>query len=160
MSMEDTENGHRRFLRESQGMPSLRIGDYLPNIQLKKLRDKQTMLLYTYITDHLVVVLLSETCDLCYDALNGLQEFIQKEPDVNVVILFEGRVEHIQLIESSLPQLNVFQVTREQLNEDLRTRGVPWGHCLNAEGQVLTSDVVKHVAHFNELMKPFSKRIG
>ena len=143
---------HHKFLKsEHRDIPGL--GDYLPSFYVN---DK--MNIYEYITDYLIVVVLSTTCSPCRDALEVVYEFVNKTPCVNIIMLIDTDTESfVQVKELFEDKINVFTASEEKIRDYFQ--GVPWGVSLNAHGQIVGSYAFDNLEWFEKIIYPVKNLI-
>ncbi|WCF10632.1 hypothetical protein NDS46_12635 [Paenibacillus thiaminolyticus] len=146
-----TQTHHKFMKREPRNVPDL--GDYLPSFSV----DEKTNI-YDYITNYLVVVVLSTTCPPCRKALEVVYEFVNKTPNANIVMLINADAESfLEVKELFADKLNVFLVSDKLIRSYFQ--GVPWGLSLNAYGQIVGSYAFDNPEWFEKIIYPVKSLI-
>lgn len=142
---------HHRFLKhDTRDIPQ--IGDYLPLIFID---EKQTI--NDYITDYLLIVVLSTTCLPCKKALLVLDEYLQKNT-INLVVLMDTTPESIEVVKAMFhPDTKIHKIDSYLLRTYFQ--GVPWGMCVNSEGQILSSYAFDNMEWFERIIFPIKELI-
>ncbi|WP_199624647.1 hypothetical protein [Paenibacillus alkalitolerans] len=139
---------HHKFLKNRyQG---LKVGDYIPNYHLGS-----DIYLHNLIKDHLIIVVLSSSCQACFSALQTIDDYSKKDAEFNMVVLFDTSKEQFkQVQEYFVGRLEFFHVTQRQLKDIFKTISIPYGYCLNSGGQILTSFPFSTTEGFLRIIRP------
>lgn len=126
------KGSHQRFLKKSSNQ--LKIGDIIPNITLGNSH------LHDFITEYLLVVLISLDCEPCIEALEELDNFIKQKDNINIVMLVDGEENAIQVLKSEFPKnINIYRYSKKDMSKVLGSVFTPWIYSINKDGQVITS---------------------
>ncbi|RJE90163.1 hypothetical protein D3P07_08085 [Paenibacillus sp. 1011MAR3C5] len=150
--MDQMEKQLPSFLKVEEG---LQIGDFMPNIRIPNYDSLQ---LYDFITDYLLIATISTTCAPCLPAMEAIDALIQRYPAMNLVIFIDtekGTFE--QAKEIFHPSARLYHATDDVMFGELKTRGYPWAYGLNAEGQIITIEHAGSMEYWEKLMFPFKR---
>ncbi|MFD2670871.1 hypothetical protein [Marinicrinis sediminis] len=151
---DNEEKEHLQFLKT---LNPLEVGEYISNISLNSIEKKEVHL-YDLITDHLIVTIFSQHCDVCSEGMESLYQFSIENPHVNIVGLFQFDEEKYLRIENMYEgRIHTFSCSIDQLHNELRSFAMPWAYCVNQAGQVLTSSPCNRVELFEQLVFPFKR---
>lgn len=155
--MGDTSSDHWKFYK-----PKVlhRMGDFFPNVYLHQdngaERNETQRYVYDFITDHLIVLVVSTSCDACLPALNATEEYLEENPHANVVILIDTDESSCQLVKDAfIGKANVFLFPKQRIITEIFARGLPWGYALNAEGRILVTDSCGSMEKLEMLSYPY-----
>lgn len=130
--------------------PSLSVGDFIPDIIIGDVH------LYDLINESLFITIISTSCDSCLNALDALDLFANKHPDLNFLILVIGNEDAASFIrEEFSDRARVYQMPIERVINDLKTNGFPWSYGVNGEGKILSSFPCASEEWFDNLVSPF-----
>lgn len=150
--MSQTEKALPSFLKVEEG---LQIGDFMPNIRIP---NNDSLQLYDFITDYLLVATISTTCAPCLPAMEAIDALIQRHPSMNLIIFIdteEATFEQAKEVFHSSARL--YHATDDVMFGELKTRGYPWAYGLNAEGQIITIEHAGSLEFWDKLMAPFRR---
>ncbi len=145
--MKETLPDHMKFLRTYK---EVKVGDRLPHVSATERTAGPS--LPDCIQGHLLLIVVSVQCEICYDALRELYAFLDERPHANAVILLDGDEPAWEtLSEQFAGRARVFQKSKEALLQELGTRGVPWGYGISGDGYVRVSLPCSRPEDFEQL---------
>ncbi|MWC28562.1 hypothetical protein [Paenibacillus sp. MMS18-CY102] len=135
------------------------VGDYMTDISVGD-RHGDIITLHSLITDHLMLIILSDSCEPCFESLNAVAEFAETREQANIVVLLSSDEETMLQVRQGLPEsVKLFGVDYADIGRKWKTYRFPWGYCLNRKGQILTSKGVGAVDLLAEAYRPFLRQI-
>ncbi|MFF2887468.1 TlpA family protein disulfide reductase [Paenibacillus sp. NPDC057967] len=150
--MNQMEKERPSFLRVEEG---LQIGDYMPNIRIP---NYDSLHLYDFITDYLLLATISTTCAPCLPAMEAIDALIKRYPGMNLIIFMDTEEETFeqakQIFHSSA---RLYHATDNVMFGELKTRGYPWAFGLNADGQIITIEHAGSMEYLEKLLFPFKR---
>ncbi|RJX37754.1 hypothetical protein D3P09_22575 [Paenibacillus pinisoli] len=150
--MSQREKAVPSFLKVEEG---LQIGDFMPNIRIPNYDSLQ---LYDFITDYLLVTTISTTCAPCLPAMEAIDALIHRHPSMNLIVFIDTEESAFeQAKEIFHPAARLYHATDDVLLGELKTRGYPWAYGLNAEGQIITIEHAGSLEFWGKLMAPFKR---
>lgn len=140
------------FLKVEEG---LQIGDFMPNIRIPYYDSLQ---LYDFITDYLLLATISTTCAPCLPAMEALNTLIQQYPTMNLLIFLDTEEETFEKAKQIFhPSARIYRASDDVMFGELKTRGYPWAFGLNAEGQIITIEHAGSLEYLDKLLFPFKR---
>lgn len=117
----------------------LSVGDYVKNVTI----DPETGVnIYDFISNHLLLFCFSTDCKSCISTLEVVYEFMEKNRNLNMLILISTPEEDFHSIKSLFEDkvTGMFLVEKYVLTKKIGAREMPRGYCLNKLGQVLATN--------------------
>lgn len=152
-ALSSTDSVSKRFLRFYN---QLEIGDYIPNIELTNSENKQVKI-YDLISNHLVIVLLSNRCDACMNAIETLEVFT-RENNANIVVLIETSDDIMQYLNSIFSNRSIvfFPYSTNKIKYEFHTFSIPRFYAVNCFGQIVASEPGGSMRTIANIQKPFT----
>lgn len=151
----ESKGDYRKFLKEPTSF-RLDLGDYIPNIQIENVN---RVFLYDLIkSNYLIAVFLSTTCSSCEQALEGMQTFCAKNPEINIAAFIHTEPTLFEMLKKYVNNLfPLFYMDKEVMKFELQVKSFPLGLTINGKGQVLESGPVGAEFSFERLKTPLRK---
>ncbi|MFE5321480.1 hypothetical protein ACFQ88_22480 [Paenibacillus sp. NPDC056579] len=159
--MDNTKTNSSKFKRtqvyEIEGGPLI-VGDELPNLILESASG--TVHLHDYIKSHLIVALISTSCNVCEDALEAIYEYISQNPEkLNILILLNANALQAREVQKIMDKSAVvINVTLEMLLKGFKTTYLPLGFAVDGEGRIKSIEAFSNRSKFESLITPIFDR--
>ncbi|WP_133297920.1 hypothetical protein [Paenibacillus paeoniae] len=141
------------FSHSSNEMKKLPVNSEIPDITLIESDPPQS--LHPLVTDHLLLMLISTSCEICADALEALDEYTGHYPTLNVVILIDSTEENIQVIKQAFEgRARVFKYSIQDMVKHLQSNSVPWGYAVDASRRIVSSQNIGSHQLLRETCQP------
>jgi len=141
------------FSHSSNEKKKLPINSEIPDITL--IESDSPLTLHQLITDHLLLLLISTSCDVCADALEALDDYTHHNPTLNVVVLIDTTQENLEIIQQAFEgRASIFKYSIQDMVKHLHSNTVPWGYAIDASGKILFSQNVGSPKLLKETCQP------
>ena len=143
---------HRKFLKSRKGW--LEAGEVLPNASLGEGKLNP----YDLITDYLILITLSTSCEPCFDALDMLQPMLAQHGPFNILMLVDCDEKDFEIFRAEFGHLAALcHVSADELQKGISTNAFPWAYGINKVGQIVTSSVCGSREEFLGVIGPFHR---
>lgn|GEM_PF-5230548 len=112
----------------------------VPSLTYREEGEERTVSLYGSGRGHLLLVLISTSCEPCLGALEALDDRLAESLELNVLLGIEGSKDDFLTIRSAfVNRAFVIPLPIEQMISQLQSTAMPWGYLIDEEGLILTS---------------------
>lgn len=150
--MTETRSDHLKFLRTPEHLETL---TRLPCTPVSDPPSSNFPTLCDLLSDHMLLIVMSVYCDLCFSALDNLYVFLQAHPHYNAIMLIEADAQSYATVKEQFDgAAQVFRKTKHALMRELKLKGVPWGFSVNEKGEVMSSLPCPNTQDLEKLVQP------
>jgi len=137
----------------------LAVGTTLPDFHVGA--SNVLVSLHSLISSHLLLLLVSTSCEPCLTTLEAIDELTEIYRDVNAVLLIDGPESSCEFVRNALKdRVQVFRYFVPDMIEKLRTSSLPYGYVVSQTGTILSSRIVNSYESLLTACAPISSLIG
>jgi len=139
----------------------LNVGELLPNVDIYDVNAEKTVQLHDLITDHMILILSSTSCDLCQTTLEVVDEYTSAHSDMNIVILIDAEEDEYHVVRSYFGErARTFLVTIPQMIRDLKMKLLPMAFGVLASKEIVSTHGINNMNMFHQILAPVKSRLG
>lgn len=133
------------------------VGDYFPDFCINY---NDLKLLDLIQNEHILLVFLSMECKTCGDALEIIDQYINRHPKINVAMFINVDINTVEELKKYFGQrAHIFSMSKQKMNEELQVFSFPRAYTLNRFGQILKVENCGAEFMLDILVQPLRKII-